>query len=76
MAEKKTNPATDIRIGTLVNGNKSSAEYIRQILPHGFESFSLTFWKTNKEFDLAAMADSVLGAIDGSDAIISSLAVF
>lgn len=76
MAEKKRNPATDIRVGTLVKGNNASAEYIRQILSHGFESFSLTFWKTNKEFDLAKMADSVLGVLDGSDAIISSLAVF
>ncbi|MDQ1257670.1 MAG: hypothetical protein QG656_2276 [Candidatus Hydrogenedentes bacterium] len=32
-----------IRIGTLVSGNeggKNTAHYIRQILPHGFESFS------------------------------------
>ncbi len=66
----------DIRIGTLVRGNTGSAEYIRQILPHGFESFQLMFWKTNREYDLAAMADSVLGVLDGSGAIVSGLAVF
>ncbi len=32
-----------IRIGTLVNGGPGTVEYIRQILPHGFESFSITF---------------------------------
>ena len=30
------NPALDIRIGTLVNGGANTADYIRQILPHGF----------------------------------------
>jgi len=28
-----------IRIGTLVNGGPDAADYIRQILPYGFESF-------------------------------------
>jgi len=32
-----------IRIGTLVSGGPNAAEYIRQMLPHGFESFSITF---------------------------------
>ena len=41
------NPALDIRIGTLVKGNEGDpANYIRQILPYGFESFQLTFWRT------------------------------
>lgn len=38
----------DIRIGTLVNAGPGAADYIRQILPYGFESFSLTFWQTCK----------------------------
>ena len=33
-----------IRIGTLVNGGAGTANYIKQILPYGFESFSITFW--------------------------------
>ena len=80
MATTKTptapHAALDIRIGTLVKGDTDTAEYIRQILPHGFESFSITFWQTNKRIDLPAMADAVLAALDGSDAVISSLAVF
>ena len=71
-----SNPATDIRIGTLVNGGETIAAYIRQILPHGFESFSLTFWQTNRDVDLPALAASVRAELEGSDAVISSIAVF
>ena len=35
---------TDIRIGTLAPMDKGAA-CLKQILPHGFESFSLTFWQ-------------------------------
>ena len=69
-------PALDIRIGTLVKGSMTSHEYIREILPHGFESFSLTFWQTNREVDFPRLADQVLGVLEGSGAVISSLAVF
>jgi sugar phosphate isomerase/epimerase len=65
-----------IRIGTLVNGGEGTAKYIAQILPYGFESFSITFWKTAKGVDWQKMADEVLSAIDGSGAVISSLSVF
>ena len=75
-ARRAGNPALDIRIGTLVKGDASAAEYIRQILPHGFESFSITFWQTNKGIDLGKLADSVSAVLDGSDAVVSSLAVF
>ena len=34
----------DIRIGTLA-GLVGSPDYLRQILPHGFESFELTLWQ-------------------------------
>ena len=33
----------DIRIGTLVQGKPGADQYIRQIIPHGFESFAITF---------------------------------
>lgn len=67
----------DIRIGTLVKGNQEAPEkYIAQILPYGFESFSLTFWKTTGNKDLPALAEKINQAIDGSGAVISSLSVF
>ena len=65
-----------IRIGTLVNQGQNSPEYIRQILPHGFESFSITFWKNLGGCDLDRLADEVAEVLDGTGAIISSLGVF
>lgn len=65
-----------IRIGTLVNGGTKSADYIRQILPHGFESFSITFWQTLGNTDLEKLAREVNEALSGSDAVISTLGIF
>lgn len=66
---------TDIRIGTLVKGEDNPAAYIKEILPHGFESFSITFWKNNTGVDLPRMARETADAV-GSEAVISSLGVF
>ena len=65
-----------IRIGTLVNAAKNAPGYIRQILPHGFESFSLTFWQTLGDCDLKKLAREVAAVLEGSDAVISSICVF
>ena len=66
-----------IRIGTLVKGNDlDPAGYIRQIFPHGFESFSLTFWQTLGGKDLPRLAQEVKEALADSGAVISSLAVY
>ena len=65
-----------VRIGTLVNGGDKAADYIRQILPHGFESFSITFWQKVGENDLERMAREVNEALADSGAVISSLGVF
>ena len=65
----------DIRIGTLVPAARGPVSYINEILPHGFESFSITFWKTTEGRDLAQMAQEVGEAIEGK-AIISSLGMF
>jgi sugar phosphate isomerase/epimerase len=66
----------DIRVGTLVNGNANTASYIKQILPYGFESFSITFWQTLGNTDLKKMANEVNEVLAGSGAIISSVSVF
>ena len=65
-----------VRIGTLVNGGANTAGYIRQILPHGFESFSITFWQTLGDTNLKKLAAEVKDALAGSETIISSLGVF
>ncbi len=55
-----------IRIGTLVNGNAGTVDYIRQILPYGFESFSITFWQTLGGVDLARLAGEVKELLNGT----------
>ena len=76
MSEKSKN--INIRIGTLVSAGKGSdpANYIRQILPYGFESFSLTFRETIGDVNLKQMADEINEVIADSNAVISSLAIF
>ncbi len=65
-----------IRIGTLVNGGGGTPAYIRQILPHGFESFSITFWQTLGGTDLQRLAADVKEALGDSGAVISSVSCF
>lgn len=64
-----------IRIGTLVPG-AGGAKYIKQILPHGFESFSITFWQTLGKTDLKKLAAEVQDVLGASGAVISSLSAF
>ena len=64
----------DIRIGTLAPMNKGAA-YLKQILPHGFESFQLTCWETIGEVDIPKVASEVLELIEGK-AIINSIGVY
>jgi sugar phosphate isomerase/epimerase len=64
-----------IRIGTLAPGDKG-ANYIRQVLPHGFESFSITFWQTLGKTDLKRLAAEVRELLAGTDAIVSSVGIF
>ena len=67
----------DIRIGTLAPADKG-AEYLRQILPHGFESFQLTFWKHIGGVDIKKLAREVRELLNetGNKAVISSLGIF
>ncbi len=67
-----------IPIGTLVSVGKASnpANYIKQILPYGFESFSLTFWGAVGNVDLKQMAKEVNEVIAASNAVISSLGIY
>lgn len=64
-----------IRIGTLVNGFDAE-RILPQIIPHGFESFSLTFWQTTNDKDLSEMAKRVKDIIGEQDITISSLGIF
>ena len=64
----------DIRIGTLASMG-AGADYLRQILPHGFESFELTCWEHIGSVDVAETAKAVVETI-GDQAIISSIGVY
>jgi sugar phosphate isomerase/epimerase len=68
----------DIRIGTLVKAERNAASYIRQILPHGFESFQLTFWRRLGEVNLKQLAVEVRQALEeaGGSAVISALGIY
>ncbi len=67
----------DIRIGTLVSGNGDDpAGYIRQIIPHGFESFSITFWQQIGGKDLKQLAAQVKDVLGDKDITISTLGIF
>lgn len=66
-----------IRIGTLVGNQPNIGSYIRQILPHGFESISVTFWqRTGSDDDLKRTADTVQRALDGSGCVVSSVGIY
>ncbi len=68
----------NIRIGTLVQGRVAGgpAHYIRQILPHGFESFSLTFVGNLENVDLPKTAAEIKDALGSSGAVISSVGIY
>ncbi|MFH1566742.1 MAG: sugar phosphate isomerase/epimerase, partial [Gemmatimonadota bacterium] len=62
-----------IRIGTMANDGRP--EYLRQILPHGFESFQVNFWQ-EVTVDLKARAREIREVLDGSGAVVSCLGMF
>ena len=71
-----TRSLLDVRIGTMVRaGIPSPADYVRQILPHGFESVQLFFWQTLGAVDLERLAAGVRDAIGAADVTVS-LAMF
>ena len=65
----------NIRIGTLVEGNKA-VKVIPQILPHGFESFSITFWQTTGGLDLEETAKRLKDILAERKIMISALSIF
>lgn len=64
-----------LRIGTLVSG-ENAVSHIPQIIPYGYESFSITFWQTTGDIDLKELASKVNEQLEGKDAIISSISIY
>ena len=64
-----------IRIGTLVKA-ASGAKYIRQIMPYGFESFSITFGQSVEGIDLKKLAAEVKDVLGDSGVTISTISIY
>ena len=70
------NPATAIRIGTMIKGNAPDpSAYVKSILPHGFESIEPFFWQVMNK-DLPRLAAQLKDAIGDADVTISTLGMF
>ncbi|MFW6309030.1 MAG: sugar phosphate isomerase/epimerase family protein [bacterium] len=64
-----------LRIGTLVSADQA-VEVLPQIIPHGFESFSLTFWQKTSNVNLEELAKKVNEILADKDIEISCLSFF
>jgi sugar phosphate isomerase/epimerase len=66
-----------IRIGTIARiADGDVTSYIRQIQPHGFETYQLQFWESMHGVDLTKLAPQVNEVLAGTGCEISALAVF
>jgi len=54
----------DIRIGTLVPVHERTSELVAQLLPHGFESFQLSFGRSVGDRDLPALAAALARVLE------------
>lgn len=64
----------DIRIGTLASMS-NGANYLRQIIPHGFESFELTIWQYVGDLNLSEIAKECKDAC-GDKAQIAAVGIY
>jgi sugar phosphate isomerase/epimerase len=58
----------DIRLGTLVPAHDRTAEVVRQLLPHGFETFQVSFGRGVGDAPVERLADEVRGVLDADPA--------
>ena len=65
----------DIKIGTLVSAGNVK-KVMPKLVPHGFETFSITFWETIGDTDLEALAKDVKDILKDTQCSISCLSVF
>ncbi len=67
----------DIRIGTMAGKQAKTAEYIKSLIPYGFETFEINFWqKIDPDVNLKKLAKEVNAVLEGTGATITSLAMF
>lgn len=72
-----TNPARQIRIGTMIDATRGGLpERIAQLAPLGFESFQPMFWQSTHGQDLRELGKRSLDAIGDRDITISAIDMF
>jgi sugar phosphate isomerase/epimerase len=65
----------DIKIGTLVSAG-NVGKVMPKLIPHGFETFSITFWETTGDCDLEALAKETKEILKGTNCSISCISIF
>lgn len=71
-----SHPLHDIRIGTLVNGGADTIDKLKFLLPYGFESFSINFWRHLGDTQLPRLAEQVRATLAGTGAVVSTVSVY
>lgn len=72
-----TNPARQIRIGTMIDATRGGLpERMAQLAPLGFESFQPMFWQSTHGQDLRELGKRSLDAIGDRDITISAIDMF
>ena len=67
----------NFRIGTMVRAGANSGNYIREIIPYGFECFALTYPSGSYQgVSPEEVAEKVMPELEGKDIEISSISVF
>ncbi len=65
----------EIKIGTLVSVDNVK-RVMPKLIPYGFETFSITFWETVGDWDLALLAEETRKILAGTGCRISCLSLF
>lgn len=58
----------DIRLGTMVPAHDRTAEVVRQLLPHGFETFQVSFGRSVGDAPVERLAEAIRGVLDAHPA--------
>jgi sugar phosphate isomerase/epimerase len=69
-------PHPDIRIGTMAGKGRRTAEYIRQLVPLGFESFQINFWQHFDGLKLSQLNEDCKTILEGTGITISTLGIY
>lgn len=75
MTVKRDLSKESIRIGTLASAD-AGAKYVQQMMVHGFESFSITFWQRIGAINVKKLAAELKETLGDSGVTISCISMF